>query len=83
MTFQRNPFWPVGSFEVVEMIPMFVSPIGGHVGLRLCEGDADQVVRCSGLDQKTISSPVALPVARAPKLRFSHNSPEHCQQYCS
>merc|ERR1712223_316785 len=43
-----------------------IIPIRGHVGLRLCEGDADQVVRCSSLDQKTISSTVALPVARAP-----------------
>ena len=50
MTFQPNPFWLVGSFEVVEVIAMFFSPIRGHVGLRLCEGDADQVVRCSGLD---------------------------------
>ena len=34
-------FLPVGSFEVVEVMAMFVSPIRGHVGLRLCEGDAD------------------------------------------
>ena len=73
MTFWLNPFWAVGSFEVVEVS---FSPIRGHVGLRLCERDADQVVRRSTLDQKTISSPVALPVARAPKICFSHHSPE-------
>ena len=94
MTFQPYPN-PVGSFEVVEVMAMFFSPIRGHVGLRLCEGDADQVVRRSTLDQKTISSPVALPVARAPKICFSHHSPElrwhpffmasfyKCQQICS
>merc|ERR1719210_914369 len=43
-----------------------IIPIRGHVSLRLCEGDADQVVRRSTLDQKTISSPVARKVARAP-----------------
>ena len=61
---------------IMRCVAMFFSPIRGHVSLRLCEGDADQVVRRSTLDQKTISSPVARKVARAPKLCFSPHSLE-------
>ena len=53
-----------------------VVPGGIHVGLRLCQGDADQVVCASTLDQKTISCPRGVPVARAPETSFMSSLPE-------
>merc|ERR1719500_334386 len=43
-----------------------IIPIGGHISLSLCEWNADEVIHSSILDEKTITCPVVVPVARAP-----------------